>query len=170
MLLTDDASFADRVRYLSTQARQPFPHYEHTEMGFNYRMSNVLAAIGRAQLVRLDEMVSRRRSMRERYARHFTSVPGVSIFQRLGDDADNCWLTALVVDPLAAGWDAGDLGKAFGSATSRPGHCGNPCTSSRCSRAHARSSPGLGPTLRARPHAAERIGAQADRDRRGSTP
>jgi dTDP-4-amino-4,6-dideoxygalactose transaminase len=116
VLLTDDPRFADRVRYLSTQARQPFPHYEHTETGFNYRMSNVLAAIGRAQLLRLDEMVSRRRSMRERYAEHFASVPGVSIFQRQGDESDNCWLTALVVDPLDAGWEAGDLGKAFGSA------------------------------------------------------
>ena len=53
MLVTDDAAFADRVRYLSTQARQPVPWYEHTDIGFNYRMSNVLAALGRGQLQRL---------------------------------------------------------------------------------------------------------------------
>jgi len=121
-LLTDDARFADRVRYLSTQARQPFPYYEHTETGYNYRLSNVLAAIGRAQLQRLDDMVSRRRSMRELYARHFAQVPGVSIFQRLGDEADNCWLTALIVDPHKAGWEASDLGKALtaGDIETRP--------------------------------------------------
>src|SRR5690606_35834541 len=50
MLLTDDAVIADRVRYLSTQARQPVVHYEHTEVGYNYRLSNLLAALGRAQL------------------------------------------------------------------------------------------------------------------------
>ncbi len=115
-LLTDNSHFADRVRYRSTQARQPFPHYEHTELGFNYRMSNVLAAIGRAQLLRLDDMVTRRRAMRERYTAHFASVGGVTIFQRDGDASDNCWLTALIVDPDQTGWQAGDLGKAFTAA------------------------------------------------------
>ena len=55
---------ADRVRYLSTQARQPAVHYEHTEIGYNYRLSNVLAALGLAQLERLDEMIDRRRALR----------------------------------------------------------------------------------------------------------
>jgi len=115
-LLTDDIDFAGEVRYRSTQARQPVQHYEHTELGFNYRMSNVLAAIGRAQLIRLDDMLSRRRSMRERYAKHFDAVPEVTIFQRGGDESDNCWLTAVLVDARAAGWGAGDLGKAFAAA------------------------------------------------------
>ncbi len=60
MLLTDDPGLADRARYLSTQARQPVPWYEHTEVGFNYRMSNILAAIGVGQLSRLDATASRR--------------------------------------------------------------------------------------------------------------
>jgi dTDP-4-amino-4,6-dideoxygalactose transaminase len=122
MLLTDDASTADRVRYLSTQARQPAVHYEHTEVGYNYRLSNVLAALGLAQLERLDGMIGRRRALREQYAAVFTSRPGVRVFQRPGDGADNCWLTAVVVDPEVAGWSADDLRRALDAADieSRP--------------------------------------------------
>ena len=79
MLLTDDADIASRVRYLSTQARQPAVHYEHTEVGYNYRLSNLLAALGRAQLTRLDEMIARRRAVREAYRELFAPVPGVRI-------------------------------------------------------------------------------------------
>ena len=122
MLLTDEPALADRVRYLSTQARQPAVHYEHTEIGFNYRLSNVLAAVGLAQLERLDEMIGRRRTLREHYAQLFTGVPGVRVFQRDGDDADNCWLTAVLVEPDRAGWSAGDLRAALDDAgvESRP--------------------------------------------------
>lgn len=83
MLLTDDEQQAERVRYLATQARQPVPHYEHTDIGYNYRLSNLLAALGRAQLVRLPEMIERRKAMRHFYADLFTDVPGVAI---LGGD------------------------------------------------------------------------------------
>jgi dTDP-4-amino-4,6-dideoxygalactose transaminase len=122
MLLTDDPSIAARARYLSTQARQPAVHYEHTEIGYNYRLSNVLAALGLAQLERLDEMIARRRHLREEYARQFEAVPGVRIFQRTGDDADNCWLTAVLVDPQEAGWSTDDLRAALDEADieSRP--------------------------------------------------
>ena len=122
MLLTDDAAIATRIRYLSTQARQPAVHYEHTEIGYNYRLSNVLAALGLAQLERLDEMIGRRRHLREQYARLVDAVPGVRIFQRTGDEADNCWLTAVLVDPAEAGWSADDLRVALDDADieSRP--------------------------------------------------
>ncbi len=116
MLLTDDEALADRVRYLSTQARQPAVHYEHTEIGYNYRLSNVLAALGLAQLERLDEMIGRRRGLREHYARLFAAVPGVRVFQREGDEADNCWLTAVLVEPDEAGWSADDLRAALDGA------------------------------------------------------
>src|SRR4051812_12589786 len=102
MLLTRDRQLADRVRYLSTQARKPVIHYEHTEVGYNYRLSNVLAAIGRAQLVRLDDMIARRRQIRAAYRTLFDGVAGVTVFG--GDDgSDNCWLTAILVDD-EAGW------------------------------------------------------------------
>jgi dTDP-4-amino-4,6-dideoxygalactose transaminase len=109
MLLTDDAALADHVRFLSTQAREPAPHYEHQEVGYNYRMSNVLAALGLAQLSRLDEMIARRRAHRERYAELFGSAAGVRVFGRHGDEDDNCWLTAVLVDPSTAGWVPDDL-------------------------------------------------------------
>ncbi len=122
MLLTDDADLAARVRYLSTQARQPAVHYEHTEVGYNYRLSNVLAALGLAQLERLDEMIARRRRLRELYALLFAGRPGVRVFQRSGDEADNCWLTAVVVDPARAGWSTDDLRRALDASDveSRP--------------------------------------------------
>ncbi|WP_245540563.1 DegT/DnrJ/EryC1/StrS family aminotransferase [Yaniella halotolerans] len=98
MLLTDDEDLAAQVRYLSTQARQPVVHYEHTDIGYNYRMSNLLAALGRAQLSRLDDMIERREMWRNKYREFFATVPGIEIFG--GNDAeDNYWLTSIIVDP-----------------------------------------------------------------------
>lgn len=112
-LLTDDAELATRVRYLATQARQPVAHYEHIDIGYNYRMSNLLAALGRAQLERLESMIARRRVLRETYRQLFAPAPGVTIFGGVDDDEDNAWLTAIVVDPAVAGWAAPDLGAAL---------------------------------------------------------
>jgi len=109
MLLTGDGDIASRTRYLATQARQPVVHYEHTEIGYNYRMSNLLAAMGRAQLLRLDEMLAKRRHHRDTYRDFFAGIQGVEIFGALDDQEDNCWLTSLLVDPALAGFTAGDL-------------------------------------------------------------
>lgn len=109
MLLTGDSALADHVRFLSTQAREPAVHYEHKEIGFNYRMSNVLAALGRAQLQRLEEMIARRRALRDTYADLFAGTVGVHIFQRDADAHDNCWLTTILVEEKLAGWQAADL-------------------------------------------------------------
>jgi len=113
MLLTDDTELATRTRYLATQARQPAVHYEHTEIGYNYRMSNLLAALGRAQLTRLDSMIGRRREMRERYRDLFAPIQGVTIFGGENDDEDNFWLTSIVVDSEIAGWTSGQLSAAL---------------------------------------------------------
>jgi len=109
MLLTDDEDLAGRARFLSTQAREPTVHYEHREIGYNYRLSNILAALGRAQLARLDEMVRRRREIRSTYAALAASLPGVTVFQAPDDDEDNCWLTALMIDRDEASVDAAGL-------------------------------------------------------------
>ena len=109
MLVTDDQTLADHARFLSTQAREPVAHYEHRHIGYNYRMSNILAALGRAQLERLDTMIGRRREIRARYREVLAGVPGVEIFQGDGDAVDNCWLTSLLVDPEHARVDAGGL-------------------------------------------------------------
>ncbi|MCR5547782.1 MAG: aminotransferase class I/II-fold pyridoxal phosphate-dependent enzyme [Bacteroidales bacterium] len=117
-LLTDDEDFADHVRYLATQARQPVVHYEHTDIGYNYRMSNILAALGRAQLSRLDEMIECRRQHRLRYRELFQDVPGVSMFGEPsgmdgGDTRDNFWLTSIVVDPDETPFTADELREAL---------------------------------------------------------
>ena len=115
MFLTDDSEVATRVRYLATQARQPVPHYEHTEVGYNYRLSNILAALGRAQLERLPTMIDRRRQIREFYRTIFSDVLGVEIFGGTTDDEDNFWLTSILVDPSVAGWHARELSAALAS-------------------------------------------------------
>lgn len=113
MYLTDDEEVAARVRHLATQAREPVAHYEHREIGYNYRLSNLLAGVGLAQLSRLDGMMERRRARREAYAALVADVPGVEVFQRAGDEHDNCWLTALVVDPEIAAFHAAELAESM---------------------------------------------------------
>lgn len=110
MLLTDDGDLAAHVRKLSTQAREPVPHYEHTETGYNYRLSNLLGALGRAQLSRLDSMIRRRRALRHGYRDLFADAAGVELLGGEDDGEDNCWLTVIAVDPQLAGWRAADLG------------------------------------------------------------
>jgi len=107
MVLTDDGSLARRVRFLATQAREPVVHYEHRELGYNYRLSNVLAALGRAQIQRLPEMIERRRSNRHKYRELFQAAWGVEVFGG-NDDEDNCWLTSIVVSEELP-WTAAEL-------------------------------------------------------------
>ncbi|PMC06588.1 pyridoxal-5'-phosphate-dependent protein [Microbacterium sp. UMB0228] len=114
MLLTDDGDIARRVRYLATQARQPVVHYEHTDIGYNYRLSNLLAALGRAQLGRLDEMIGRRREMRAAYKALFSNVRGVEVFGAAGDETDNAWLTSILVDADETGWTPAELSAHLG--------------------------------------------------------
>jgi len=118
MLVSDDEALASHARFLSTQAREPFAHYEHEHVGYNYRLSNILAALGRAQLVRLDAMIERRREIRRTYAGLAENLRGVRVFGRADDTESNCWLSALVLDPanaktrpeqLLAALDAADI-------------------------------------------------------------
>lgn len=98
-LVTDDERMAAQVRMWAAQSREPYPWYEHVEIGFNYRMSNVLAALGRAQLARLSGIVERRRAIRDQYAVGLAQVEGVSV---LGDPTWgrwNGWLTTIRFDP-----------------------------------------------------------------------
>lgn len=122
MLLTDDEAIAKHVRYLATQARQPVVHYEHTDVGYNYRMSNLLAALGRAQLSRLDEMIAKRREMRDTYKDQFADVDGAEVFGGEGDEEDNAWLTSIVVDESITGWHPSELAAALAGCNieSRP--------------------------------------------------
>lgn len=106
MLLSDDVDLLQRARYLSAQARQATPWYEHTELGYNYRLSNILAALGRGQLTRLDAMIQRRRQIRARYEAHAGELEGIRFLGSPASDdpetsGDNYWLTTVVIDRTA---------------------------------------------------------------------
>lgn len=103
MLLTDDPAVADRARHLATQARDPAPHFEHRDVGYNYRLSNLLAALGRAQLARLDERLAHRRHVNDRYREAFDGVPGLSLMPQARYGRSNLWLTCLQIDASAFG-------------------------------------------------------------------
>lgn len=87
---------AERVRYLSTQAREPVHHYEHREIGYNYRLSNLLAALGRAQLSRLDDMIARRRRINATYRALLSDLPAINFAPEVSDTFWNGWLTCVL--------------------------------------------------------------------------
>ncbi len=102
MLVTRHAAFAERARFLATQAREPAPHYEHAHAGFNYRLSNVLAGIGRGQLEVLADRVARRRAIALRYQSLLAPIEGVRFMPTPAWSEPTRWLTALTVDPARA--------------------------------------------------------------------
>ncbi len=105
MLVSGNEEWIAHARKLSTQAREPAPHYEHTEIGFNYRLSNLLAAVGRAQLEVLPERVDARRRINARYRDLLDGVPGIAFMPEAPYGRGNCWLTCILVDPAEAGTD-----------------------------------------------------------------
>jgi dTDP-4-amino-4,6-dideoxygalactose transaminase len=104
-LVTDDGAAAARARYLATQARDPAPHYQHSEIGYNYRMSNLLAALGRSQLEDLGRRVEAKRSHNRAYREALTGLPGVDFMPEPPDSSSTFWLTCLTIDPDLAGTD-----------------------------------------------------------------
>jgi pyridoxal phosphate-dependent aminotransferase EpsN len=105
MLVTDDETMAARARHLATQAREPAPHYEHKDVGYNYRLSNLLAAVGRAQLQSLPRKIERRRAIFTRYQQELGELPGIAFMPELGGAKVTRWLTCITVDPQAFGCD-----------------------------------------------------------------
>ena len=105
MLVTDDEALARASRHLATQARDAAPHYEHTTLGYNYRLSNVCAGIGRGQLQGLDAKVARRRAHFAAYASAFCDLPGVTMQPEAAWGSSTHWLTCLTIDPQLAGTD-----------------------------------------------------------------
>jgi len=100
MLLSDDPELIAHARKISSQARESAPWYEHAETGYNYRMSNILAALGRGQLTRLSQLIQRRRQIRQAYTQALDGAAVRFLHGRAGrdDQDDNCWLTTLVLD------------------------------------------------------------------------
>ncbi len=97
MLVSCDEELVARARHLSTQAREPALHYEHREVGFNYRMSNLLAAVGRGQLESLDDKLARRRAIHERYVAAFADLDGVGFMPVDPAGTPNWWLTVITL-------------------------------------------------------------------------
>jgi pyridoxal phosphate-dependent aminotransferase EpsN len=100
MFVSSDRSLVERARHLATQARDPAPHYEHSEIGYNYRMSNLLAAVGRGQLRVLKDRVSRKREIFHFYQDVLGNLPGISFMPIAGHGEPNYWLTCILVDPF----------------------------------------------------------------------
>ena len=108
-LVTDSEEDAARARFLATQARDPAPHYQHSELGYNYRLSNLLAALGRAQLADLDRRVARRREHNAYYREALSGLPGVSFMPEGAGCRSTFWLTTMLIDPTVAGLTREDV-------------------------------------------------------------
>jgi pyridoxal phosphate-dependent aminotransferase EpsN len=109
MLIGDDGALAQRARWLAAQAKDPAPHYEHSELGYNYGLSNVLAAIGRAQLSTLHDRVTARRRNARWYRASLEDLPGLEVQAEAPRTRHARWLTSLTIDPSKAGLDREDV-------------------------------------------------------------
>ncbi len=122
MLASDNKSLISHARHLSQQARDPYPFYEHSEIGYNYRMSNVLAAIGKGQLKVLDNRVERKRHVFDCYHSLLDGTPGIAFMPEASYGCCNRWLTVVLIDPDIFGADRETVRSALESENieSRP--------------------------------------------------
>ena len=122
-LISDDTELISKARFLSTQARDPAPYYQHSQIGYNYRMSNVLAGIGRGQLEVLDERIERKRKVYSFYYENLKQFKGIRFHEEPDDSYySNRWLTAITINPELALLDREVIRKALEKANieSRP--------------------------------------------------
>ena len=109
MIVTRDETLARRARFLSTQARDPGMGHQHSEIGFNYRLSNLLAAVGRGQLRHLSDRIAHRRQNNAYYRRELGEVPGIGFMPHASYGEPICWFTCITVDAAAFGADSWSL-------------------------------------------------------------
>ncbi len=105
MLVSAREEFVSRARFLATQARDPAPHYQHSTVGYNYRLSNVLAAVGRGQLRALEPRIGIRKRIHTFYRDALGDLPGVSFLEEAPHNRSNCWLTVAQIDGAVLGTD-----------------------------------------------------------------
>ncbi len=105
MLASNDQAFIDQARFLAQQARDPAPHYEHSQIGYNYRLSNILAAVGRGQLRVLEERVAARRGIFDYYQKSLGDLPGLSFMPEAPYNRASRWLTVILVESELLGAD-----------------------------------------------------------------
>lgn len=122
MLVSSNLDYIEKAKFLSTQARDPAPHYQHSSIGYNYRLSNVCAGIGRGQLQVLPERVTARRQNFERYQQALGHLPGLEFMPEASFGKSTRWLTCLTIDPEKLGCDRETLrlGLAAEHIESRP--------------------------------------------------
>jgi pyridoxal phosphate-dependent aminotransferase EpsN len=113
LLATRDRAWADKARFWSTQSREQAAHYEHKELGFNYRMSNVLAGIGRGQLAVLEERVTARRAIAARYGDAFADLPGIQLMPQTEWGRHTNWLSVFLIEKSAFGATRDDIIQAL---------------------------------------------------------
>jgi dTDP-4-amino-4,6-dideoxygalactose transaminase len=116
MLVSEDTAITTKARFLATQARDPAPHYQHSEIGYNYRLSNVLAGIGRGQLMVLKDRVNSRRHNCEVYEQALGQIPGIEFMPEPEWSYATRWLTCLTIDPVAFGADREQVRLALADA------------------------------------------------------
>jgi len=109
MLLSDDEELIKQARFLATQARDPAPHYQHSQIGFNYRMSNILAGVGRGQLQVLEQRVEARRAVYDAYREGLADIEGLEWQPEPDWSYSNRWLSALTIDPAVTGFTASEV-------------------------------------------------------------
>lgn len=103
ILASDDGELVERARFLSQQARDPAPHYEHTQLGYNYRMSNISAAIGRGQLRVLQKRIEQKRKIFNYYMEALNCIPGIEFMPEAPYGKSTRWLTVVLIDPVEFG-------------------------------------------------------------------
>jgi pyridoxal phosphate-dependent aminotransferase EpsN len=113
MLVSNDAESIQKARFLATQARDPAPYYQHSQVGHNYRLSNILAGVGRAQLEVIDERVKARRLIFDRYQQSLSHIPGISFMPELDNSMTNRWLTTFTIDEKETGISSSQLIEAM---------------------------------------------------------
>jgi len=113
MLVCRDGQVAEHIRHLATQARDPAPHYQHSRVGYNYRLSNILAAVGRAQLRVLDQRVAARRRTFDHYVELLGDLPGIDFMPEAATGTSNRWLTCVTIEETTLGASPSDLRRAL---------------------------------------------------------
>jgi len=109
MLVSPNREWVERARYLATQARDPAPHYQHSQIGYNYRLSNLLAAVGRGQLLRLPERVEARRATNRFYRQALAGVSGIQFMPEIDGGRSTFWLTCILIDEQETGVTPDDI-------------------------------------------------------------
>ena len=113
MLVSESQKYIEKSRFLATQARDDAPHYEHSEIGYNYRMSNIVAGIGRGQLKVLPQRIKQKQAINQFYQDIFSEVDGVNFQPQLPQTISNKWLSAITIDPAITGISREELRLAF---------------------------------------------------------